>query len=84
MSPRYVDAEAETKPYSRDRRAVIGWAGGIIGTALLSWGVWVTVSIFDARQTSAVITVQLAQIQMQLAQIQRDLRGDKVAWRGAP
>lgn len=70
-----------TDAYAKDQKVLLRWLGGVLALACLSWGVWVTTTIFSVQTQAAVaaseakaIQVQLARIEAQLTEIQRDLR----------
>jgi hypothetical protein len=70
-----------TDAYAKDQKVLLRWLGGVLALACLSWGVWVTTTVFTIQTQAAVaaseakaIQVQLARIEAQLTEIQRDLR----------
>lgn len=73
--------EARSDAYSKDQKTMLRWLGGVLALACLSWGIWVTTTIFGVQTQAAVaaseakaIQCQLARIEAQLTEIQRDLR----------
>lgn len=73
--------EARSDSYSKDQKTMLRWLGGVLALACLSWGVWVTTTVFSIQTQAAVaqseakaIQCQLSRIETQLTEIQRDLR----------
>ena len=73
--------EARSDAYSKDQKTMLRWLGGVLALACLSWGVWVTTTVFSIQTQAAVaqseakaIQCQLSRIETQLTEIQRDLR----------
>lgn len=75
------NAVVKSDTYAKDQKKLLMWLGGVLALACLSWGVWVTTTVFTIQTQAAVaaseakaIQTQLARIEAQLTEIQRDLR----------
>lgn len=49
-----------SEAWSKDKKALVAWAGGLLGTSVLGWGIWITVQVFSCQRDDAL---QLARIE---------------------
>lgn len=58
---REIDTEAVRRPdgWSRDKRSIVAWVASLIGAAVLSWGVWSTVSVFALQAASSLSSAEI-------------------------
>ena len=57
-----VADERKIDSWSADKRSALTWMLGIIGAAILGWGIWATQQLSALDRVTAVTTAQLAEV----------------------